>query len=232
MFNKTERGFGLIGIIIVVAVAAVFLGGGLYWREIQNQKTLLQNGNDAVKKAGELKAKIERQNQQVVNELIVDTSNWKTYRNEKYGFEVKYPSTFIVEQTSFPADAQENGIFIFHDSSDNVRHDFTMTILVKQKNINESLKEFTSSQMFVDPQVQKEASTPHSMVVGGVEAYGFKGGVEFPAIIFVPRNSESSYIIDVGYLFGDQGALNDEGISKTIISTFKFIPSASSGQAK
>jgi hypothetical protein len=30
----------------------------------------------------------------------VDTSDWKTYRNEEYGFEVKYPSVYYAKPTT------------------------------------------------------------------------------------------------------------------------------------
>jgi hypothetical protein len=96
---KKQKGFGLIGIIIALAVVILAGGGGVYWKErTQNQKSLLQNGNDAVKKAEDLKAEIEEQNEPVVDESVADTSNWKMYRNEKYGFEVKYPESITLKK--------------------------------------------------------------------------------------------------------------------------------------
>lgn len=109
------KGFGLLGIIIVFAViASLGVGGGLYYNEIKNQKSLVQIGLEKEKEAQALKEKIENRVKEAVGEVdtsawktypstssgqaAIDTSDWKVYRNEKYGFEIKRPEDFRVDE--------------------------------------------------------------------------------------------------------------------------------------
>ncbi len=61
MRKFNSAGFGLIGIIIAVAIIGIFAGGGLYFKETQNQKSLLAIGRQKEKEAEALKEKILQQ---------------------------------------------------------------------------------------------------------------------------------------------------------------------------
>lgn len=64
-----RKGFGLIEIIIVLAVIALLGGGGYYVREVQRQRALQQIGIEKEKEAQALKEKIETQNKKLLETL-------------------------------------------------------------------------------------------------------------------------------------------------------------------
>lgn len=87
-----KNGFGLIGILIVIAVIALAGGGGFYWKEAQNQKNAIQMGADAIKRAEELKKQIESREEQIYRsptsidlskDSLNETQNYTAYNSEE-----------------------------------------------------------------------------------------------------------------------------------------------------
>lgn len=64
-----------IALIIMIAFAGIFL----YYAKIH---TVSSNVNESSDEAHDA-------------QVTIDTSNWQTYKNEEYGFEVKYPTDWI-----------------------------------------------------------------------------------------------------------------------------------------
>ncbi len=75
--TNTKRGFGSVGVIIIILFA---LGVGAYFWSKKSPTPLSNVPTD--------------NSFTTLPAPTSDTSMWKTYKNEKYGFEVKYPLDF------------------------------------------------------------------------------------------------------------------------------------------
>lgn len=93
--SERNGGFSSVNIIIVVAFAIAFLaGGGWYYF---NRQFTTDNKQQAVandKSTGGVKQTMQTQVRTATATDNIDTSNWKTYRNEIYGYEISYPKDF------------------------------------------------------------------------------------------------------------------------------------------
>jgi len=87
--NK-QKGFVPVVALIIIAAAVVFGAGTSIYLAVQPQPQIVQNISQ----------------QPPGQSQTVDTSAWKTYRNEKYGFEIRHPKEWAVslkESGSAPA---------------------------------------------------------------------------------------------------------------------------------
>lgn len=107
--NLSERTWLSI-ILVVFIIAAGFFA--YQWWQVKGElaKNLTENEN-LVKQANKLQAEIDKLQKEIeelkISEEIKDeTAEWKTYRNEEYGFEIDYPKVgWGIKETHFWADA-------------------------------------------------------------------------------------------------------------------------------
>src|SRR3989344_300573 len=227
-----KRGFGLIEIIIAVAVIALLGGGGLYFYKTKNKqpttdnKSLVETGLDAKNQAEALKNTIEERNKEAVGEI--DTSNlvpsevegWKTYRNEKYGFEVKYPNSYFYKET-VQSSKDKDFYVIFSPPGKNVGINIFPRL---------SSTDVSEAMIFQKPVEDNENyfrnQTDYRNKYMGVVS--IDGKVGFQVIHKEVGNNKVTLIKNADNTWFFIGAIPLPGVMENydkILSTFKFIPS-------
>ncbi len=79
--------------IILFALVILLVGGYFAWQKQQSVTTPTPVVTEPVVK----------EPVPAPTEEPIDTSDWKTYRNEEYGFEFKYPKEWAIKKTTTPA---------------------------------------------------------------------------------------------------------------------------------
>ncbi|MDP3772003.1 MAG: HEPN domain-containing protein [bacterium] len=251
--KQEKNGFGIIGILITVATIVLVGGGGLYVWEIQQQKAIEQIGIEKIKEGqtvlfGNEAGKLCGPQPPVICQVgfalgcriadkqwgcypvdnSADTSTWKTYRNEKHGFEVMYPIGFTLSAET------ENEIIFTHRLISGYQ------ISIKKYNCENISIDRCSVQNIFD--VSRESldevienhefvSEAQTIIVAGQKAKTFTWFTigDGARLILVPHPTKK-YLYDIGVSFGfDPGsgrnredvALDTETVSM-LINSFKF----------
>lgn len=89
-----------IGILIVVVLAAL-AGGILIWqqREIRKEQERVEIPEIKLPEKEVPRKEIKDETTDLSPEASA-TEDWETYRNEEYGFEMKYPTTFYIKEST------------------------------------------------------------------------------------------------------------------------------------
>ena len=148
------------------------------------------------------------------NEILADeTANWQTYKNEKYGFELKYPQAYIIQDT-------QDGVVVIKSPSKPESYDIKIQINQNPSNLNLSLdaiiqNRLKSNPTKIDKKITLDGQTAYEGVDPGLTSeYEIlvKSGDNFYDLLFSSGNKDT--------LEENKAALDVN--QKLILSTFKF----------
>jgi hypothetical protein len=176
-------------IYALIAFVLLALGAGFWaWKKQVNWIT----SQDQIKKE-----EIAKTNTDVTD--TSDTFDWKTYRNEKFGFEVKYPSVFKINDK--PTDSGHIVSFMeFDEKAKNLNGQITpgyfpVISIYKWDDINDSdlkggnwegEKKYVNFQDFISDSEHTSINVIDETNIDGIKAYilSMPGEIGYEAIMF------------------------------------------------
>jgi hypothetical protein len=140
----------------------------------------------------------------------LDTSDWKTYRNEKYGFEIKYPEGWNIDDTKVDQQYSKDTIIISQ---------FEISTMRQQDKLSYLTIDYTGD---VDPEaIQILLSERGETVdINGIKMHRINYNRGFDSL-FEGRDGKSTYYIVAKP--GMETSDNDESILEKIVASFRFL---------
>jgi hypothetical protein len=162
-----------------------------------------------------------------------ETANWKTYRNDQYGFEIKYPQDWELYHFEQPKDVQETtkrigGVidsieFSPKGKTYNVETAYGISPIGIYVNINENLNKYLKDEKFPETEKISINGTAATEVKGVKnDAFWHSIFIERPDISGYIRIADNIYDIERAGNVSSQEANELHKVFKQMLSTFKF----------
>jgi len=152
----------------------------------------------------------------------IDTSDWETYRNEEFGFEVKYPKEFLVKSTSAnQLDSSENlgASFMGHVAINDPKDLYSeFLIFFYRESINQTIERRLVFQ-FKDPAEGKSLPSSKKIVLNNLTMVYFEDQETQQTLNGQYFLGDEHHGYEVHHTTGD----NNASIFKEMLSLFKLI---------
>jgi uncharacterized protein YxeA len=186
-----------VGIIIIIAIVVIIFGGSFAWQYFSVHKT-----NNNIQK----------------NSVSVDMNYWKTYTNDKYGFEVKYPVNFSISNNN----GDDLGININPIGGD---WRASTMFTVKPLNVNSSVKDWINNVISENQSnsgsLKQNTKTSY---INGHRVWQFiiNDGYKDDILHYALFEKTSSIFVEIIYKETAESEDSDSVNYDLILSTFKF----------